>query len=75
MRTVYLLPLALALSGVALAGLWWGARRRRRYGLLAVGVAGVAMAVVGKFAAGVDALLYTGIGLLAAASIWNGRRR
>jgi hypothetical protein len=75
MQTAYLLPLALALSGVALAVLWWGARRGRHYGPLAVGVAGVAIAVVGKFAAGADALLYTGVGLLTVASIWNGRRR
>jgi hypothetical protein len=75
MQRAYLLPLALGLSGVALAALAWGARSRQRYGPLVLGMAGVAMAAAGKFAFAADGLVYVGVGSLAVASIWKGRRR
>ena len=71
LKASYIFPVTAALLLLALAALAYGARSRRRYGPLAVGVVGAGLALVGKFAFSVDLLLYLGLALLVAASLWN----
>lgn len=57
--------------GIALVVLAWGARRRRGYGPLALGVAGAAALWSGEHLVASEGLALTGVGLLIAASLWN----
>lgn len=71
LQTAWLLPLTVASLTGAVGVLAWGARRGRGIGPLALGTAAAVVAVVGKFALEIDALLYTGIAVLVIASLWN----
>lgn len=67
----YLLPIAGVFLAVALAGLAYGASTRRGYAPFALGTAGAAVALCGKFALASDTLLYVGLAVLTAAAFWN----
>jgi len=69
--TPWLLPLTLAFLVFTLVTLAWGARQRRGYGPLAVGLAATAILVIGKFGFDADSTIYLGIGVLVGASLWN----
>jgi len=66
----YLLPLTGLFLALTLAGLFSAARRRGRRKTLALGVAAAGLVLIGKFGFDSETLLYAGIGLLVAASIW-----
>ncbi len=70
--TPWLLPLTLAFLGLTLGTLAWRAGARRGYAPLVLGIVASVLLAVGKFALDSDAALWTGVGLLVAASIWNG---
>lgn len=70
-ETPYLLPITVALLGVALLGLAYRARSRRGYGPLALGLAGAVIALGGKFAFSVGWFLYLGLSFLVVACVWN----
>jgi len=67
----YLLGLTLAFLAIAVGALAAGARTRRGYGPLVLGMAASALLVAGKFAWDWTAMYWTGMGLLLAASLWN----
>ena len=72
--TPWLLPLTLVFLVFlvfTLATLAWGARKRRGHGPLAVGLAGTAIIVVGKFGFDADSAIYLGVAVLVGASLWN----
>jgi hypothetical protein len=69
--TTYLLPLTALFLALAVGALAFRARSRRGYGPFAVGLAAAVIVVLGKFAFESDAALYSGIGLLIGASVWN----
>ena len=73
----YLLPLTAAFLLLAVGALAWRARQRRGYGPFALGAAAALIALFGKFALASDSVLYGGLALLVAASVWNAwpRRR
>ena len=62
--TPYLLPLSLFFSGVALAPVYVRARARGCYRLLALGLAGTAAMLIGKFAFDSQVAMYAGAALL-----------
>lgn len=70
--TTYLLPLTVAFLALAAGALAFRASRRRGYGPFAVGLAGAAIVLVGKFSYDSDPGMYAGLALLVAASLWNG---
>ncbi|MGH7969242.1 MAG: MerC family mercury resistance protein [Limisphaerales bacterium] len=70
-RTEYLLPLTAAFVGVALAGLWYRAEKRRGYWPLCVGILGGTALLLGKFWIESDLLFYASLLTLVAASLWN----
>lgn len=70
----YLLPIAIALTALALIPLAYRAWQSRRYGPLSIAGAGATGALIGKFVVGALPLLYAGLALLVGASIWNLRR-
>ena len=67
----WLLPVMALFLGLSVAVLAWQGYRRHSYGPLAVGVIGVALIVVNQVSPGPEWLLYSGIGLLIVASLWN----
>ncbi len=67
----YLLPLMAVLLAAALAGLGYRAQRRRGYGPLALGTAAVGVILADKFLWALPLVVYGGVGLLLAASLWN----
>ena len=69
--TPYLLPLTIVLLLVAVGALGYHAVSRRQYGPLSMGIAGSVILVAGKFALDRDLIMYGGIALLVAASVWN----
>src|SRR4051812_20266456 len=71
MQTAYLLPLTALSLTLAVAALGVGARRRRGYAPLAVGVAAAVLVVLGKFVLDTDLATYGGVALLVTASVWN----
>ena len=71
LRDSYLLALTAALFVVALVTLGYRAPSRRGYGPFGLGVVASGVALTGKFALSSDYLLYLGLGLLVAASLWN----
>lgn len=70
-QTVYLLPVTEAFLAVALAALGFRARQRRGWGPFAAGLVAATLVIGGKFVFDADSVLYAGIGLLIAASLWN----
>lgn len=69
--TSYQLPVMGAFLALALAALGYGAKGRRGFGPLALGVGATVTALAGKFALSSSALLYLGLALLIGASLWN----
>ena len=70
--TKYLLPLTIVALALTTAVLGYRASERRGYGPLSLGVIAAAMILAGKFYFDVTQPVYPGVGLLIAASIWNG---
>ncbi len=69
--TVYLLPLTAAFLCLAVAALAFRANKRRGYGPFVLGVvAGIAV-LLGKFSWESRIAMYTALGLLVVASLWN----
>ena len=67
----YLLPLTIAFLTVALAALAFRARKRRGLGPFIIGlVAGIGI-LLGKFVWDSNAAVYSGVGMLVVASVWN----
>ena len=72
----YLLPLTAGFLVLALIALCYRAHTRRGYAPLTAGIAASALVLIGKFGFESDLAMYSGIGLLVAASVWApaGRR-
>jgi hypothetical protein len=69
--TPYLFPLTAVFLAVTLGALGYRANRRRGYGPLWVGVAASLIVIASKFVFDSDLALYSGIGFLVGASLWN----
>jgi len=69
--TPYLLPFTLAFLAISLGTLGFKASSRRGYGPLFLGLAASAILITGKFGYNNDVAMYSGLGLLVAASLWN----
>jgi mercuric ion transport protein len=69
--TVYLLPLTAASLFLAVATLAFRANKRRGYGPFAVGLVAGSAVLLGKFAWESDLTMYSALGLLVIASLWN----
>lgn len=67
----YLVPVVSVMLALSLGSLAFRARQRRGYGPFALGLLAAAVVLSGKFAWESEWLLYSGIGLLVAASVWN----
>lgn len=70
----YLLPVVAAVLTLSLGSLAFRARQRRGYGPFGLGLVGAAAILSGKFVWTSEWLLYSGISLLVAASVWNSWR-
>lgn len=75
--STYLLPVTVALFGLALFALVFRARTRRGYGPFVLGTASIGLVLVLKFVYVFDPLVYAGLFGLVGASVWNAwpRRR
>lgn len=69
--TVYLLPLTAVFLFLAVAGLCFRANKRRGYGPFVVGLVAGSAVLLGKFAWESRLTLYSALGLLVIASLWN----
>lgn len=69
--TPYLLPLMATFLAVSIATLAYRAPRRRGYGPLILGLAAAALVLAGKFALESDPVMWAGLAVLVAASVWN----
>lgn len=69
--TAYLLPITTAFLLVAVAMLGFRASARRGYGPMLLGAGASAAVLSGKFVLEAGAVMYGGLALLVAASIWN----
>ena len=69
--TVYLLQLTVVFLVLALAALVFRANRRRGYGPFALGLVAGSAVLLGKFAVESNFVVYSALGLLAIASLWN----
>jgi hypothetical protein len=70
--TKYLLPLTVAFLAIAVAALRFRASRRHGYGPFWLGLVAAAVILTGKFYFDAAPVVYAGVGLLIAASVWNG---
>ncbi len=68
---VYLLPLTAAFLLLAVGSLAFRAQGRHGYGPLVLGMLAAGVILFGKFSLASDPVLYAGLGLLVAASVWN----
>jgi len=71
LKTAYLFPLTAAFLVLAAGALAFRAQARRGYGPFAMGLVAACVVLVGKFVFESNAAMYSGIGLLVAASVWN----
>ncbi|MCK6458157.1 MAG: MerC family mercury resistance protein [Phycisphaerae bacterium] len=71
MDAAWLLPVTTVGLVLALFALGFRARRRRGFGPLVLGVLASAAILIGRFAVGVDEVVYAGATALVGASIWN----
>lgn len=69
--TTYLLPITSAFLIMTVAVLGFRARQRRGFGPSLIGGFASAAVLIGKFYLGSNPLVYFGVGLLVAASLWN----
>ena len=70
--TTYLLPITTSFLGLSLWVLAFRARLRRGFGPFLLGLAASVAVLVGKFYLESNPVMYSGVGLLVAASVWNG---
>jgi len=71
LRSRYLLPFTVTFLGIYLLMLAWEARKRNHFRPFVLGTIGSVVLVAGRFALESDLLLYVGVAILIAASIWN----
>lgn len=71
LSTTYLLPLTAVFLIVAVAALGFRARQRRGFVPMLLGVLASAVVLYGKFSLESNLVLYAGLALLIAASVWN----
>lgn len=69
--TAYLLPITSAFLILTVTVLGFRARQRRGYGPFLIGLAASGAILTGKFYLELNPLLYGGVCLLVAASVWN----
>jgi hypothetical protein len=69
--TAYLLPLTAAFLFLAVAALVFRANKRRGYGPFVLGVVAGSAVLLGKFAWESKLTVYSALGLLVVASLWN----
>ena len=69
--TPYLLPLTAVFLFIALAALVYRAPQRYRYRPFLLGLLASAVMLIGKFQYDSDPAMYTGLGILILASLWN----
>jgi mercuric ion transport protein len=69
--TTYLLPMTAGLLAMTAGTLAFRARQRRGYGPAWTGSIGAALILLGKFQLDSIITMYTGIGVLLTAAIWN----
>ena len=69
--TTYLIPITSVFLILTLAVLGFRARQRRGFGPFLIGLVASAAVLIGKFYLESNALVYGGVGLLVAASVWN----
>lgn len=69
--TVYLLPLTTVFLFLAVAALLFRANKRRGYGPFALGLIAGSAVLLGKFAWESKLTMYSALGLLVVASLWN----
>jgi len=69
--TAYLLPLTAAFLFVAIAALAFRANQRRGYGPFVLGLIAGTAVLLGKFAWVSNPTMYSALGLLVIASLWN----
>ncbi len=69
--TAYLLPITSAFLILTIAVLGFRARQRRGFGPFLIGLVASGAVLIGKFYLESNPLMYGGVGLLAAASVWN----
>jgi mercuric ion transport protein len=67
----WLLPVTAAFLVLTIAVLGYRAAQRRGYGPVGLAAAAAVLIMVGKFAMDTEAVVYTGVGLLFAAAVWN----
>src|SRR5437899_278596 len=69
--TAYLLPITSAFLILTVAVLGFRARQRRGFGPFLIGLVASGAVLTGKFHLESNPLIYGGVGLLLAASVWN----
>ncbi len=69
--TVYLLPLTVGFLVLALAALVFRANKRRGYGPFVLGLVAGSAILLGKFVLESHLIVYSALGLLVIASLWN----
>src|SRR3989442_14603206 len=73
--TAYLLPVTISFLMLTLTALAFRAKQRRGYIPFGLGLIASAATVIGKFNLESHPTFYAGIGILAAASVWNASSR
>ena len=71
LQKVYLLPITVIALVLVVGALGFRVSRRRGYSPLVLGIVAASLLLVGKFALDMAPVLYAGIVLLIAASVWN----
>ena len=72
LNTSYLFPITLIFLVIAVGAFGFRAKRRWGYGPFGAGLLASGIVLVGKFVFESDQVMYGGIALLVAASVWNG---
>jgi len=67
----YFIILAGLFLAVAIFGLAYRAKSRHGYGPLGLGLAGIALLILGRVVLSLDWLMYLGVVILLGASVWN----
>jgi mercuric ion transport protein len=70
--TTYLLPITTSFLGLTLGVLAFRARLRWGFGPFLLGLAASAAVLIGKFYLESGPVMYSGVGLLVTAAVWNG---